>query len=172
MSRQPKKPIEQIVSELGRYPLDAFVFVQECIGVASEQVHGPMSSEESAVAQWMAQNDVDLAELRGLHKAGQLPPDIAGALRRIGSLAKMNRHVTGQQLCRAVRDTALKRWGLLARTVLARWNIRGTEDIGAVIFALVENDWLQKQPTDRLEDFNHVFSFEEAFDQTYWTQDE
>ena len=34
----------------------------------------------------------------------------------------------------------------MAKGVLARWNICRTEDIGAIIFALVENDWLQKQP--------------------------
>ena len=55
----------------------------------------------------------------------------------------------------------------MARNVLARWNITRTEDIGAIIFALVENDWLQKQPTDRIEDFENAFSFDEAFSQAY-----
>lgn len=167
MSHRPKKPIEEIVAELGRYPIDAFIFIQECIGLASEQVHGPMTSEEAAVAAWMDRNNIDLEELSRLHEAGSLPPDVSSAVDHIGGPERMNRHVTGQQLCWAVRDAALKRWGLMARSVLARWNLTRTEDVGAIIFALVDNGWLKKLPTDRIEDFNNVFSFDEAFDRAY-----
>ena len=79
----------------------------------------------------------------------------------------MNRHITGQQLCMVIRDIARERWGLMASGVLGRWGIRSTQDIGAIIFALVENDWLQKQPTDSIEDFNDVFDFNDAFDHAY-----
>ena len=167
MPRQPKKPIEQVVCELGRYPTEAFVFVQECIGAASEHVHGPMSPAQTTIAQWMTPNGIDLQELRRRSEAGDLPPDISEALRVAGGLDNMNRHVTGQQLCWAVRDVALEQWGLMARSVLARWNITRTEDMGAIIFALVDNDWLQKQRSDSREDFDKVFSFDEAFDQAY-----
>lgn len=172
MPRQPKKTIEQVVSELGRYPMDAFVFVQGCIGLAAEQVHGQMSPDQAAVAHWMAHNEIDLDGLRSLGDQGRLPPDIADALQRIGDPGKMNRHITGRQLCHAVRYAARKQWGLMARTVLARWNITRTEDIGAIIFALVESDWLQKQPTDSLEDFSNVFSFDKAFDAAYQIDEE
>jgi uncharacterized repeat protein (TIGR04138 family) len=66
-----------------------------------------------------------------------------------------------------VRDAALQRWGFMARSVLTRWNIRRTADIGQIIFALVENDWLQKQPADSIEDFNDVFDFETALEHAY-----
>lgn len=167
MSQSPKKPIEEVVADLGRYPMEAFIFIQECIGAASEQVHGPTTPEENAVAGWMDRNNIDLEHLRQLHESDSLPPDIANAIQQIGGPERMNRHVTGQQLCWAVRDVALKRWGLMARRVLAKWNITKTEDIGAIIFALVENDWLRKLPTDRIEDFDDVFPFEEGFDQSY-----
>jgi len=167
MPGQPKKPIEDVIRQLGRYPVEAFAFVQECIGVAAEQVHGPMSPAGATVARWMALNAIDLDELKRRSEAGELAPDITEALHTAGGPEKMNRHVTGRQLCWAVRDTALKRWGLMARSVLARWGITRTEDIGAIIFALVENDWLQKQPTDRIEDFEDVFSFDEAFELNY-----
>jgi len=160
---QPQKPIETIVREVGRYPLAAFAFVQECIGLASEKVHGPVSPAEEAVGKWMNQHDIDLAELTARYERGDLPPDIAEALRKVGGPARMNRHVTGQELCLAIRDIALERWGLMARAVLARWGIERTEDIGAIVFALVDNGWLQKQPSDCLSDFDHVFSFHEAF---------
>jgi len=163
MTQRPKKPIEEVVEELGRYPLEAFIFIQECIGVASEQVHGAMTPEESSIASWMDRNNVDWETLCHLSETGSLPPDVADTIRKIGGPERMNRHVTGQQLCRAVRDIALKRYGLMARSVLGKWNITRTEDIGAIIFALVENDWLKKLPTDKIEDFENVFLFRDAF---------
>lgn len=172
MSQQPTKSIEQIVCDLGRYPLDAFLFVQECIGAASDKVHGPMSSDQANLARWMARHDVNPEELRQRSEEGTLPPDITKTLKRVGGPGEMNRHVTGQQLCWAVRDVALERWGLMARSVLARWCITSSDDIGAIIFTLVENHWLQKQPTDTIEDFANVFSFDEAFDGSYKIESE
>lgn len=167
MPQPPNIPIEQIVKQLGRYPLDAFAFVQECIGAASERVHGPLSSDQRVVSQWMLQNEFGPEDVFERASEGDLPLDIAAALDRLGGVEEMNRHVTGQQLCWTIRDVALERWGLLARGVLAQWHITSTEDIGAIIFALVEHGWLQKQPTDSIEDFNHVFGFAEAFDKHY-----
>lgn len=165
MAREPRKPVEQIAAELGKYSLMAFAFVQECIGYASEKVHGPLSQPAVAVAKWMAHADIDLDELRRRDARGELPEEIAHALAEVGGPEEMNRHVSGQQLCWAVRDMAIERWGRLAPTVLAKWGIHRTEDIGAIIFALVENDWLQKQPADSIEDFDHVFDFGRAFSQ-------
>lgn len=167
MSHKPSKSLEQIVREVGRYSVDAFLFVQECIGLASDRVHGPLSQEQAALAQWMAREGIGPDELSDRAQAGDLPPDIARAVKSLGGLQRVNRHVTGQQLCEAIREIALERWGLMARNVLTRWNITCTEDIGVIVFALVENGWLQKQPTDRIEDFEHVFSFSEAFDHHY-----
>jgi uncharacterized repeat protein (TIGR04138 family) len=167
MPRIPPKPLEQIVSECGRYPLEAFLFVQECVGTAAEHVHGALTPEQAVVAQWMAREEIPPELLARLYHERRLPPDIGRAVHAMGGPERMNRHVTGQQLCWAIRDEALSRWGLMARSVLARWNILRTEDIGQIIFHLVENDWLQKQPSDRIEDFNNVFSFDEAFDESY-----
>ncbi len=167
MSKKPQKPIEQIVEEVARYPIDAYAFVQEAIGFAAQHVHGPMGDDETAVAQWMNQNEVDYEQLRKLHLSDELPDEIAEAVDRIGGPEQMNRHVTGKQLCVAVRDLALTRWGMMARGVLESWNITRTQDIGEIIFALVENDWLQKQPTDTREDFCDVYTFREAFDKSY-----
>ncbi|GMU22032.1 MAG: hypothetical protein AMXMBFR13_21200 [Phycisphaerae bacterium] len=167
MPHQPEKSLEQIVQEVGCYAMDAYVFVQECIGLASETVHGPLKPEAMTVAQWMSRHEIGPEELRRRLDEGQLPPEIAAAVELAGGPESLNRHVTGQQLCWAIRDAALKRWGLMARGVLGRWGVTRTEDIGAIIFALVNNGWLQKQPTDSIEDFNNVFSFREAFDAAY-----
>lgn len=164
MTRQPDKTLEQIVQETGRYPVEAFIFIQECIGSASEMVHGAPPPEAESVLRWMSQHNLGHEDLHRLYEEGGLPAPIASNVEQLGGPERLNRHVTGQELCRAVRDVALNRWGLLARGVLARWNITRTEDIGAIVYALVNNGWLQKQPTDSIDDFNSVFSFKEAFE--------
>ena len=62
-----------------------------------------------------------------------------------------------------LRDLARKRWGMLARLVLARWKISQTIDFGHIVFAMIKHDLMQKQPQDSLDDFADVFDFAEAF---------
>jgi uncharacterized repeat protein (TIGR04138 family) len=77
------------------------------------------------------------------------------------------RHISGKELTGGVRDLALGRFGPMARTVLEHWGIHATEDVGRIVFAMVEQGILIKQDGDRPEDFADVFDFEEAFDQDY-----
>ena len=79
----------------------------------------------------------------------------------------LRRHVTGAELARACRDHALEQFGLLSRQVLEFWGIRRTEDVGRIVFTLVEIGLLVTQPTDREEDFRSVYDFDEAFDTSY-----
>jgi uncharacterized repeat protein (TIGR04138 family) len=78
-----------------------------------------------------------------------------------------SRHVSGRDLCEGLRELALKQWGLMARTVLSRWNITSTMDFGRIVFAMVEHDLLQKTENDRVEDFRQVFDFNTAFEKDY-----
>lgn len=167
MTNPPDKTLEQIVRETGRYPKDGFIFVQECISAAAEVVHGPPSPHMERLVEYMSREGLNPEDLRRLAENGALPEKEAAIIEDMGGADKLNRHVTGQQLCWAIRDVAQKRWGFIARAVLARWNITSTEDIGAIVFALVNNGWLQKQPTDTLADFDAVFDFRQAFDQAY-----
>lgn len=76
-----------------------------------------------------------------------------------------SRHVTGQQLCMGLRDFAVKRYGLLAKVVLNRWGIYETADFGRIIFALVDAGQMHKTDDDQIEDFEHVYDFDEAFEE-------
>jgi uncharacterized repeat protein (TIGR04138 family) len=76
-------------------------------------------------------------------------------------------HVTGKELCEGMREFALQSFGRLARTVLATWGLRRTEDVGEIVFNMVEAGLLRKTDEDRREDFRDVFSFEEAFDRGF-----
>jgi uncharacterized repeat protein (TIGR04138 family) len=84
-----------------------------------------------------------------------------------GLAADEPRHVSGGQLCEALRDLASRRWGFLARSVLNRWRLRATRDFGEIVFLLVDHGYMQKQPEDAIEDFDDVFNFAEAFDGEY-----
>lgn len=79
----------------------------------------------------------------------------------------VNRHVSGQQLCEGLREFALLKWGMLARTVLRRWNINSTLDFGRIVFALVDNGLLRKTEQDCIEDFRGVYDFRTAFEGGY-----
>jgi len=73
------------------------------------------------------------------------------------------RHVTGRQLCEAMRDLAIERWGLMAKTVLTNWHITATLDFGKIVYILIDNKLMQKTDEDSLDDFREVFDFNQAF---------
>jgi uncharacterized repeat protein (TIGR04138 family) len=76
-------------------------------------------------------------------------------------------HVGGRELCEGLRELALKQWGMLARTVLSRWNITSTMDFGRIVFAMVQHEMLQKTDEDTIEDFRQVYDFRTAFESDY-----
>lgn len=78
-----------------------------------------------------------------------------------------DRHVSGQQLCEAIRLYALKQYGALAKTVLDHWGVRSTADFGELVFNLIEIGQMRKTDSDRREDFDGVYNFDEAFRETF-----
>lgn len=67
----------------------------------------------------------------------------------------------GRQLCVGLRELAVERWGLMAKTVLNTWNIHETRDFGEMVFVLVDNEFLQKTENDRRDDFTDVYPLRE-----------
>ena len=80
---------------------------------------------------------------------------------------EVRRHVTGPELAWACRDFARHPFGLMAPVVLTHWGITRTEDIGRIVFTLVEVGLLVTQPGDSESDFEGVFQFAEVFGQSY-----
>lgn len=77
------------------------------------------------------------------------------------------RHITGRELAEGCRDLAIDQFGPMARLVLEYWGIHSTDDMGEIVFALVECGMLVKQESDTPDDFRDVFDFEEAFERDY-----
>jgi uncharacterized repeat protein (TIGR04138 family) len=80
---------------------------------------------------------------------------------------EVRRHVSGGELAWACRDFAQQQFGLLAPGVLAHWGIRRTEDLGRIVFTLVEIGMLVTQPGDHESDFESVYQFADAFGDSY-----
>lgn len=71
------------------------------------------------------------------------------------------RHLTGQELCEAIRRYALEQFGFMAKCVLNNWGIHETGDFGEIVFNLIRIGEMCKTPDDRREDFDGVFDFDE-----------
>ena len=65
----------------------------------------------------------------------------------------VRRHLTGRELMTAIVRIARDEFGALAATVFREWGITTGEDIGKIVFELVEASQLSAQPEDSIEDF-------------------
>jgi len=79
------------------------------------------------------------------------------------AVPEIDRHICGQQLCIALRDMAIEKYGLLAPTVLEHWKVCRTNDFGRIVFAMIEAGLMTKTSDDNMDDFRAVYDFDEAF---------
>lgn len=70
------------------------------------------------------------------------------------------RHVSGPELLAGYRDFALEQFGPMASTLMTEWSIRKCQDVGDMVFHLIEEQVFGKQDSDKKEDFSEVFDFE------------
>jgi uncharacterized repeat protein (TIGR04138 family) len=131
----PSHPLAKLLASDKRYKFEAYVFVFESLNYAHEKLGlGQEHPPEE-----------------------EAPPET-----RKGASKKAERHLTGQQLCDAVRQYALEQYGLMAKAVLNSWGVKNTGDIGNIVFNLIEAGQMRKTKQDRREDFDNVFDFEQA----------
>ena len=74
-----------------------------------------------------------------------------GSRRKVssGKVPPPEAHLTGQQLCDAIRRYALAQYGYLAELVLASWGVHSTADFGEIGYNLVDINEMRKSETDR-----------------------
>jgi uncharacterized repeat protein (TIGR04138 family) len=132
----PTHPLAKLLNRDKRYKFDAYVFVFEALNFAHEVL---------GMGQERPQEDDE----------SETPPP--------KSKRKAARHLTGQQLCEAIRQYALDQFGLMAKSVLASWGVRTTTDFGNIVFNLIEAGQMRKTKQDSIDDFADVFDFDEAF---------
>jgi uncharacterized repeat protein (TIGR04138 family) len=110
---------------------------------------------------------------QAIREDGRYPPEAYEFLHRGLELAtqrkhpdpatEARRHVSGQELCHALRALAVERWGPLTLEVLRRWHIRTTRDFGEMVYLMIRLGLMGKQESDSLDDFNDVYDFRDAF---------
>jgi len=77
------------------------------------------------------------------------------------------RHVSGPELLTGFRDFSLDQFGPMASTLMTEWGVRKCQDVGDMVFLLIDEQVFGKQDTDRPEDFSEVFDFEESLVQPF-----
>jgi uncharacterized repeat protein (TIGR04138 family) len=85
-----------------------------------------------------------------------------GGMRPADAECEEERHITGQQLCEAIRQYAIQQYGMLAKNVLNEWGVHTTGDFGEIVFSLIDIGQMKKTDTDRREDFVNVFDFDDG----------
>jgi uncharacterized repeat protein (TIGR04138 family) len=75
---------------------------------------------------------------------------------------RVPRHVTGRDLCLALKQLAHEHYGRMAQLVLASWGIRSTSDFGEIVYNLIRIGEMSKSDSDRRSDFDDVYEFDEA----------
>ena len=145
----PSHPLADLLRRDRRYPLDAYIFILESLSFAQEALG--MGQEPPAE---------ELEPIPGGEQPpGGRPRSKAGRSRR----RRAERHLTGQELCEAARQYALQQYGYLARTVLAAWGLKSTDDFGELVFNMIDIGQMRKTRHDKREDFHDVYDFREAF---------
>ncbi len=135
----PQKAFFELLRQDRRYRAEAYQFVWEALQFAQEELKmgKPHVSEPAGTS-----------------------GESAGA-------AKPERHVTGQELCQAIRQYALRQYGLMAKTVLNSWGVYRTSDFGEIVFNLIRIGHMRKTKDDRREDFDNVYEFDAALEQEF-----
>jgi uncharacterized repeat protein (TIGR04138 family) len=77
------------------------------------------------------------------------------------------RHVSAREVCDALAKHVRYYFEDLAegKELLAEWGIRTSEDMGRIVFAMVEAKWMEARPEDSESDFAGLFTLDTLFDQ-------
>jgi uncharacterized repeat protein (TIGR04138 family) len=76
-------------------------------------------------------------------------------------------HVSGREILEGAVDLAREEFGFMARTVFEQWGVRRTDDLGEIVFNLIESGLLSKTDTDSRADFQDVFNLDRALADGY-----
>jgi uncharacterized repeat protein (TIGR04138 family) len=73
-------------------------------------------------------------------------------------------HLKGAELLQGVRELALAEFGPLSRNVLNNWGLLRGEDVGEIVYNLIDAGLMTKTEEDRKEDFGGIMDFGESLD--------
>ena len=74
-----------------------------------------------------------------------------------------DQHVSGQELLAGFRDHVLSEYGPMSNIILDQWGLQRGEDVGNIVYNLIECGYFGKNDGDSLEDFSGGYDFALAF---------
>ena len=134
-------PLVKLLAEDRRYKIEAYQFVGAGLEHAQENL--------------------------GLGKPAPRRRKGGSSAKKVAEEGRPIRHVSGQDLCVALKHLAHHQYGLMAKLVLANWGIHATSDFGEIVYNLIRIGKMSKSDHDRREDFNDVYDFEQALVRNY-----
>lgn len=136
----PSHPIVRLLEEDRRYKLDAYKFLFDALRYAQDV----LQMGDDRPTEPLPDPEMEEDEPQGPH-----------------------RHVSGRELCEAIRTYALEQYGYMAKTVLNSWGIHGTGDFGEIVFNLIRIGQMRKTPSDTRVDFDNIYDFDTAFQRQF-----
>jgi uncharacterized repeat protein (TIGR04138 family) len=97
------------------------------------------------------------------YAADCLELDFYEELSNPNSRSRRERHLTGQQLCEAIRQYALSQFGFMAKIVLKNWGIHSTRCFGDIVYNMIQGGIMRKSEHDHRCHFDNVYQFDEVF---------
>jgi uncharacterized repeat protein (TIGR04138 family) len=154
-------PIAELLRQDKRFKFEAYAFVFEALNYAHEVLgmgkSGPTGSEEAPRRGKAARSGKTSGRKSAASGKSESAEDDENA----------ERHLTGQELCEAIRVYALEQFGYMAKCVLNSWGVKTTGDFGEIVFNLIRIGQMRKTNQDRREDFDDVFDFEAGLRQSF-----
>jgi uncharacterized repeat protein (TIGR04138 family) len=147
MNTDPLRKINDLLEQDRRYKFEAYAFVFEALSYAQNVLGYGVEQEGES----LEHNEFSF-DAHDEDDDDEEDSDV-----------DIERHVSGQQLCEAIRLYALEQFGYMTKIVLNSWGVRKTSDFGEIVFNLLEIEQMRKTPHDRREDFDDVYDFDDVF---------
>ena len=127
-------PLLDLLAKDTRYQAEAYEFIRNALNYAHDELGLGQIDQQVLAAAMEADGDI---------------PDDA--------------HLTGQQLCEAIRQYSILQFGFMAKTVLNNWGLNETLDFGEVVYNLIDIGMMRKSNSDSKDDFAGVYDFDSVF---------
>jgi uncharacterized repeat protein (TIGR04138 family) len=139
-------PLAKLLAEDQRYKIEAYQFVGAGLEYAQEVLGLGTPSPAASPA----------------HGAPKRKRRDTSGKRIADDEARPVRHITGQELCWALKELAHRQYGRMARLVLGGWGLHSTSDFGEIVYNLIQIKKMSKSEHDRRQDFDNVYDFDQA----------
>jgi len=138
--KDPSRSIAELLQKDKRYTFEAYAFVFESLDYAHRVLDmGTQRPTKSTAAAPSPEQESESRE----------------------------QHLSGRELCQAIRQYALEQFGYMSRCVLNSWGVYSTSDFGEIVYNLIHIEQMRKTEEDRREDFNNVYDFETELERNF-----